>query len=70
MYDRRVSALLNEDDLKREDVFWQEIKGGKQYPRLLFIITGNCCTCVKEGFYFLFCWLTLTDICFSYFGFF
>ncbi|XP_049401428.1 UDP-glycosyltransferase TURAN isoform X3 [Solanum stenotomum] len=41
MYDRRVSALLNEDDLKREDVFWQEIKGGKQYPRLLFIITGK-----------------------------
>lgn len=42
MYDRRVSALLNEDDLKREEVLWQEIKGGKQYPRLLFIITGNC----------------------------
>nr|XP_016453829.1 PREDICTED: UDP-glycosyltransferase TURAN-like isoform X2 [Nicotiana tabacum] len=41
MYDRRVSALLNEDDLKREEVLWQEIKGGKQYPRLLFIITGK-----------------------------
>lgn len=50
MYDRRVSALLNEDDLKREEVLWQEIKGGKQYPRLLFIITGSFPHASKRDF--------------------
>ncbi|KAL2474731.1 UDP-Glycosyltransferase superfamily protein [Abeliophyllum distichum] len=45
MYDRRVVALLNEDDSTRDEVVWKEIYDGKQflYPRLLFIITG-CCT--------------------------
>ena len=43
MYDRRVAALLNEDDSTGEDVIWKEICEGKQflYPRLLFIITGK-----------------------------
>lgn len=43
MYDRRVAALLNEDDSTREDVIQKEICEGKQflYPRLLFIITGK-----------------------------
>ena len=43
MYDRRVAALLNEDDSTGEEVLWKEIYDGKQflYPMLLFIITGN-----------------------------
>lgn len=43
MYDRRVSAILGEDNSIEEDVVWNEIWGGKQYlyPRLLFVITGN-----------------------------
>ncbi|GMJ03842.1 TURAN [Hibiscus trionum] len=43
MYDRRVTALLNENDSTDEGVLRQEISGGKQYmyPRLLFIITGK-----------------------------
>lgn len=43
MYDRRVAAILNEDDSTNEEVFLKEISDGKQYlyPRLLFIITGN-----------------------------
>jgi hypothetical protein len=43
MYDRRVAAILNEDDSTNEEVIWKEISDGKQYlyPRLLFIITGN-----------------------------
>lgn len=43
MYDRRVAALLNEDDSTNEEFLWKEISDGKQYvyPRLLFIITGN-----------------------------
>lgn len=43
MYDRRVAAILNEDDSINEEVLWDEISQGKQYvyPRLLFIITGN-----------------------------
>lgn len=43
MYDRRVAAILNEDDSTNEEVIWKEISEGKQYlyPRLLFIITGN-----------------------------
>ncbi|KAE8694432.1 Chitobiosyldiphosphodolichol beta-mannosyltransferase [Hibiscus syriacus] len=43
MYDRRVAALLDENDSTDEGVFWQEISCGKQYlyPRLLFIITGK-----------------------------
>ncbi|XP_022886450.1 UDP-glycosyltransferase TURAN-like isoform X3 [Olea europaea var. sylvestris] len=43
MYDRRVAALLNEDDSTRDEVVWKEICDGKQfsYPRLLFIITGK-----------------------------
>ncbi|KAK6914469.1 Glycosyltransferase subfamily 4-like, N-terminal domain [Dillenia turbinata] len=43
MYDRRVAALLNEDDASGEEVVWKEFYDGKQslYPRLLFIITGK-----------------------------
>ncbi|KAL0443673.1 UNVERIFIED_CONTAM: UDP-glycosyltransferase TURAN [Sesamum latifolium] len=43
MYDRRVAALLGEDDSSGDEVLWDEICGGKQfpYPRLLFIITGK-----------------------------
>ncbi|XP_022750918.1 UDP-glycosyltransferase TURAN isoform X3 [Durio zibethinus] len=43
MYDRRVAALLDENDSTDEGVLWKEISGGKQYlyPRLLFIITGK-----------------------------
>ncbi|XP_062169900.1 UDP-glycosyltransferase TURAN isoform X1 [Alnus glutinosa] len=43
MYDRRVAAILNEDDSTNEEVIWKEISEGKQYlyPRLLFIITGK-----------------------------
>ncbi|QHO56373.1 UDP-glycosyltransferase TURAN [Arachis hypogaea] len=43
MYDRRVAAILGEDDSLDEDVVWKEISDGKQclYPRLLFIITGK-----------------------------
>lgn len=43
MYDRRVAAILKEDDSTNEEAMWKEISEGKQYlyPRLLFIITGN-----------------------------
>ncbi|XAR56379.1 Chitobiosyldiphosphodolichol beta-mannosyltransferase [Bertholletia excelsa] len=43
MYDRRVAALLNEDDSAGDEVLWKEIHKGKHflYPRLLFIITGK-----------------------------
>ncbi|GKV37039.1 hypothetical protein SLEP1_g45107 [Rubroshorea leprosula] len=43
MYDRRVAAILNEDDSIDEGDLWKEISDGKQqlYPRLLFIITGK-----------------------------
>ncbi|KAG6730838.1 hypothetical protein I3842_01G099900 [Carya illinoinensis] len=43
MYDRRVAAILNEDDSTNEEFVWKEISQGKQYlyPRLLFIITGK-----------------------------
>ncbi|KAK4594577.1 hypothetical protein RGQ29_018313 [Quercus rubra] len=43
MYDRRVAAVLNEDDSTNEEFLWKEISDGKQYvyPRLLFIITGK-----------------------------
>ncbi|XP_039031886.1 UDP-glycosyltransferase TURAN-like isoform X3 [Hibiscus syriacus] len=43
MYDRRVAALLDENDSIDEGVLWKEISRGKQYlyPRLLFIITGK-----------------------------
>lgn len=53
MYDRRVAAILNEDDSTNEEFLWKEISQGKQYlyPRLLFIITGNliilCILCVR-----------------------
>lgn len=42
MYDRRVAAILNEDDSANEEILWKEISDEKQclYPRLLFIITG------------------------------
>lgn len=35
MYDRRVAAILNEDDSHGEDLVWEEIRNGKQflYPR-------------------------------------
>ena len=47
MYDRRVAALLDENDSTDEGVLWKEISGGKQYlyPRLLFIITGDGSVC-------------------------
>lgn len=47
MYDRRVAAILNEDDSTQEEVLWNEISVGKQYlyPRLLFVITGNISVC-------------------------
>ncbi len=43
MYDRRVAAVLDEDDSTNEEFLWKEISDGKEYlyPRLLFIITGN-----------------------------
>lgn len=44
MYDRRVAAILNEDDsIEEEQNLSKAISEGKQflYPRLLFIITGN-----------------------------
>lgn len=43
VYDRRVAALLGEDDSTGDEVFWGRIRDGQQflYPRLLFIITGN-----------------------------
>ncbi|XP_074372881.1 UDP-glycosyltransferase TURAN-like isoform X1 [Apium graveolens] len=43
MYDRRVAAILNEDDSTPEDVLSREYCEGKKflYPRLLFIITGK-----------------------------
>ncbi|XP_068663311.1 UDP-glycosyltransferase TURAN-like isoform X2 [Aristolochia californica] len=43
MYDRRVSAILDEDDSVDDELLWMEISNGKQYlyPRLLFIITGK-----------------------------
>ncbi|KAL1537646.1 chitobiosyldiphosphodolichol beta-mannosyltransferase [Salvia divinorum] len=43
MYDRRVAALLGEDDSIANEVVWDSIHEGKQflYPRLLFIITGK-----------------------------
>jgi len=43
MYDRRVAAILKEDDSTNEEAMWKEISEGKQYlyPRLLFIITGK-----------------------------
>ncbi|KAK9674543.1 hypothetical protein RND81_12G239800 [Saponaria officinalis] len=43
MYDRRVAAILNEDDSEQEEVFWDRMNNGRQYlyPRLLFIITGK-----------------------------
>ncbi|KAI5332799.1 hypothetical protein L3X38_022928 [Prunus dulcis] len=43
MYDRRVAAILNEDDSIQEEALWKEMQSGKQYlyPRLLFVITGK-----------------------------
>lgn len=43
MYDRRVAAILNEDDALQEDTLWNEMTNGElyQYPRLLFVITGK-----------------------------
>ncbi|XP_054815088.1 UDP-glycosyltransferase TURAN isoform X1 [Prosopis cineraria] len=43
MYDRRVAAILNEDDSIDEETVWKDISNAKQclYPRLLFIITGK-----------------------------
>ncbi|KAL3508877.1 hypothetical protein ACH5RR_028278 [Cinchona calisaya] len=43
MYDRLVAERLNEDDLSKDEIVWNEIHNGKQflYPRLLFIITGK-----------------------------
>ena len=43
MYDRRVAALLNEEDSTGQVILSNEVFGGSEflYPRLLFIITGN-----------------------------
>lgn len=43
MYDRRVAAILNEDDSTDKEVLWKEMHQGKKYlyPRLLFVITGK-----------------------------
>ncbi|XP_056172843.1 UDP-glycosyltransferase TURAN isoform X2 [Syzygium oleosum] len=43
MYDRRVAAILNEDDSTDKEVLWTEMHHGKKYlyPRLLFVITGK-----------------------------
>ena len=43
MYDRRVAAILNEDDLIKNEAIWDAMNDGKQimYPRLLFVITGT-----------------------------
>ncbi|CAN1342396.1 UDP-glycosyltransferase TURAN [Linum perenne] len=43
MYDRRITAILNEDDNVDVDVLWEEMSRGKEiiYPRLLFVITGK-----------------------------
>ncbi|WOL13077.1 UDP-glycosyltransferase TURAN [Canna indica] len=43
MYDRRVAAILGEDDYIAEEKLWIDISKGEQqlYPRLLFVITGK-----------------------------
>lgn len=43
MYDRRVAAILNEDDSIKNEAIWDAMNDGKQimYPRLLFVITGT-----------------------------
>ncbi|GAB2284430.1 hypothetical protein Dimus_018883 [Dionaea muscipula] len=43
MYDRRVSAILNEDDSSDERSLWKKMYNEKRYlyPRLLFVITGK-----------------------------
>ncbi|XP_022149590.1 UDP-glycosyltransferase TURAN isoform X2 [Momordica charantia] len=43
MYDRRVAAILDEDDSISDEFIWKEMYSGKEYlyPRLLFIITGK-----------------------------
>eukprot|EP00252_Welwitschia_mirabilis_P009532 TRINITY_DN22174_c0_g1_i1.p1 TRINITY_DN22174_c0_g1~~TRINITY_DN22174_c0_g1_i1.p1 ORF type:complete len:484 (+),score=97.08 TRINITY_DN22174_c0_g1_i1:435-1886(+) len=42
MYDRRVSAILNEPDDIAEDLVWKDLSWKKYtFPRLLFIITGK-----------------------------
>ncbi|WOL06767.1 UDP-glycosyltransferase TURAN [Canna indica] len=43
MYDRRVAAILGEDDSIAEEKLWIDISKGEQqlYPRLLFVITGK-----------------------------
>lgn len=43
MYDRRVAAILNEDDSVQVGTLYEDTCNGKQhlYPRLLFIITGK-----------------------------
>ncbi|KAI4325949.1 hypothetical protein MLD38_031307 [Melastoma candidum] len=42
MYNRRVAAILNEDDSSDRMLLWKEIHDGKKhlYPSLLFVITG------------------------------
>ncbi|CAA6662990.1 unnamed protein product [Spirodela intermedia] len=43
MYDRRVSAALNESDAAEDSHFWNGMHDGSRflYPRVLFIITGK-----------------------------
>ena len=53
MYDRRVSAILGEDNSTEEEAVWNEMWSGKQYlyPRLLFVITGDFFGCIFRKSY-------------------
>lgn len=57
MYDRRVAALLKENDLTGDELVWEEIRDGKQfpYPRLLFIITGNDSSGKRKILFLVYC---------------
>ncbi|MFS7899660.1 putative chitobiosyldiphosphodolichol beta-mannosyltransferase [Helianthus anomalus] len=50
MYDRRVAALLNENDSNGDEFLWKAVDEGKTflYPRLLFVITGFNLECYKR----------------------
>ncbi|GAB4833757.1 hypothetical protein Ancab_032007 [Ancistrocladus abbreviatus] len=43
MYDRRVAAILGEEDAADQQLLWEEMCNGRQflYPRLVFVITGK-----------------------------
>lgn len=57
MYDRRVAAILREEDSTDVDVFWKEMYDGKKYPypNLFFIITGNIFRLWCFQFTFFYC---------------